>query len=174
MRIRSASAEEAEALAGLAWAAKASWGYSIDQLTAWRDALSPSVTSIAEQPTFVAELGDTLAGFCQLNLEVHPVELEHLWVHPEFMGRGVGRALLCHCLDYLACSGVPLLHIDSDPNAEPFYAACGAVRIGVVAAPVEGRPDRVRPQLRVATGRSGVSAERTLTGKPCPATHAEH
>jgi hypothetical protein len=39
--------------------------------------------------------------------------------------------------------------IDSDPNAEPFYLACGAERTGAIPAPIAGQPARVRPQLVV-------------------------
>lgn len=153
LNIRPAAVHEAEALAVLAWAAKASWGYPAAQLEAWRDGLSPSPVSIAEQPTFVAEVDGLLAGFCQLNLKGDSVELEHLWVAPRFMGQGLGRALLSRCLAHLAASGTGWLHIDSDPNAGPFYLACGAVRVGEIAAPIEGQPQRVRPQFRIPTQR---------------------
>jgi RimJ/RimL family protein N-acetyltransferase len=151
MNIRSARVEEAEALASVAGAAKAHWGYLQAQLEAWREDLSPSAVSIAEQPTFVAEVEGQLAGFCQLNRMADLVELEHLWVHPRFMGRGIGRALLARCLQQVAAWGVEAIHIDSDPNAEPFYKSCGAVRVGERPAPIEGEPARVRPQLRLST-----------------------
>lgn len=38
-------------------------------------------------------------------------------------------------------------HVDADPNAESFYLESGAVRRGVVPAPIPGEPERVRPQL---------------------------
>lgn len=157
MRIRSARTQEAEALARLAWDAKASWGYSTLQLHAWREGLRPSAVSIAERPTFVAEVGERLLWFCQLNPDATPIELEHLWVHPDVMGQGVGRALLHRCLAHLATTGLQELHIDSDPNAEPFYLACGAVRVGEVSAPIDGQPDRVRPQMRISLERPNPS-----------------
>lgn len=153
MHIRRAKPEEAEALGAVAWAAKASWGYSAAQLESWREALAPSVESVRSPPTYLAELHNKLAGFYQLNVSSQPVELEHLWVHPKFMRQGVGRALLAHAVEYLAGSGAASLHIDSDPNAEPFYVACGAVRIRVLAAPIDGQPNRVRPQLRLSTAQ---------------------
>ena len=168
MELRSARVEEAGALAELAWAAKASWGYAPAQLERWREGLSPSGASIAAQPTFVAEVDQRLAGFCQLELQARPVELEHLWVHPRFTGQGVGRALLVRCLRDLAALGVEALHVDSDPNAEPFYVACGAVRVGEVAAPIEGHPGRVRPQLRFSTGNlTPASSGQAQAGPDC-------
>jgi GNAT superfamily N-acetyltransferase len=150
MRIRPADVKEADELAQLAWLAKASWGYSQAQLEAWREGLTPSPKSIAEQPTFVAEVDERPVGFCQVNLQARPVELEHLWVHPHLMGRGIGRALLARALQHLDSLGIEVLHIDSDPNAEPFYLACGAVRVGEVPAPIQGQSGRKRPQLRLS------------------------
>jgi ribosomal protein S18 acetylase RimI-like enzyme len=151
MQIRAAHPSEAGQLAELAWLAKSSWGYSPAQLAAWREDLTPTAESITARPTFVAEANGRLVGFSQLNLMANPIELEHLWVHPAFMRQGVGRLLLSNCLELLASSAVESLHVDSDPNAEVFYVACGAVRVGEVAAPIEGQPERLRPQLRIAT-----------------------
>jgi len=151
MNIRAARQEEAQALADIAWAAKASWGYSAAQLEAWRADLTPNAGSAFARPTFVAELCGQLAGFCQVSVGNGSVELEHLWVRPEFMRQGAGRALLARAAEHLSSIGIASLHIDSDPNAEPFYLACGAVRAGEVAAPIDGQSHRVRPQLRLAT-----------------------
>jgi GNAT superfamily N-acetyltransferase len=151
--IRTARGEECEALARLAWQAKAAWGYSAAQLEQWRAGLAPTPASIARSPTFVAEAEGGLAGFSQLDLSMDPVELAHLWVHPRCMRQGVGRALLAACAGFLSSRGTEVLHIDADPHAEPFYLACGAVRIGEIAAPIEGQPQRARPQLRLAIAR---------------------
>ncbi len=173
VQIRAAHPSEAERLAELAWLAKSSWGYSQAQLELWRESLTPTAKSIAARPTFVAEVDGFLAGFSQINIEASPIELEHLWVHPDHMGKGVGRLLLSSCLNYLCSSGVDLLHIDSDPNAEAFYLACGAVRVGEVAAPIAGQPQRVRPQMRMATTQPNPCIERTAVGKPPAAAHVE-
>lgn len=149
MHIRPANSEDAPILAAIATAAKASWGYSPAQLEAWRDELSPTAASILTLPTFVAQIADEAAGFCQLSAGGEPITLEHLWVRPARMRLGVGRALLAHAAHHLAASGLACLHIDSDPHAEAFYIACGAVRLGQVAAPLEGDRHRFRPQLQL-------------------------
>ena len=50
------------------------------------------------------------------------------------------------------------LHIDADPHAERFYLACGALRVGAVPAPLEGEPQRVRPQMALAVLWDGAVA----------------
>ena len=49
--------------------------------------------------------------------------------------------------------GVANLAIDADPNAEAFYLANGARRVGEDAAPIEGLPGRTRPQLLLPVSR---------------------
>jgi GNAT superfamily N-acetyltransferase len=66
------------------------------------------------------------------------------------MRRGIGRALLGHAVSTARGGGASTIAIDVDPNAEPFYLACGARREGVVAAPVSDNPARVRPQLTLS------------------------
>ena len=64
--------------------------------------------------------------------------MRNLWVAPEHMRQGFGRALLFHALQTAALGGASFIHIDADPNAESFYVACGATRIGEVPAAIEG------------------------------------
>lgn len=151
--IRAAHVDEAQVLSQLAVEAKAKWGYAQQQLRAWKDALKVSPHSIQQFPTFIAELDGEIAGFYQLGTSVSPWELEHFWVKPSSMRQGVGRTMLSHAVALAAEAGLTELAIDADPNAEPFYVACGARRVGAVSAPTEGNPDRVRPQLRLASGK---------------------
>ena len=60
--------------------------------------------------------------------------------------------MLGRCVERLAAAVAATLHIDADPNAVAFYLACGAVRVGEVAAAIEGEAGRVRPQLRLGVG----------------------
>lgn len=147
MRIRAARDDEAALLDSIALEAKAYWNYSPADMAAWRDGLVVRFAPPERRPTFVAEDGGTVSGFCQLDLAGSVPALEHLWVRPACMGRGVGRALLERASAALTELGYTRMHIDADPNAEAFYCHCGAIRQGVVAAPIAGDPGRVRPQL---------------------------
>jgi GNAT superfamily N-acetyltransferase len=150
--IRRAVEHEASALSAIAMAAKAHWPYTAAQLEAWRGDLTIAAELIASSPIFVAELKGEIAGFYSLSEEAGIWSLEHLWVAPGCMRRGLGRALLSHAVEFAAQSGAAVLAIDADPYAEPFYIACGARRVGAIAAPIEGQPARERPQLLFETG----------------------
>lgn len=157
MKIRRGLECEAPILTTVANHAKAHWPYTVTQLEAWREDLTITGSYVARSFTYVVEVNGVIAGFYSLCAtdSVSGWPLEHLWVVPECMGRGVGRALLRHAAGLAAGQGVKNLTIDAEPYAEPFYIACGAQRIGVVAAPLEGEPLRQRPQMLLATCSTG-------------------
>lgn len=150
MHIRRAQINEHEALSRIALEAKAHWGYGAEDLARWEADLTVSSVSVAQLPTFVAELDGDLAGFFQLRFTPEIPELEHFWVLPSHMGKGVGRAMLERAMREVTARGQVKLQIDADPNAERFYLACGAERIGEKPAPAVGQPRRVRPQLTLS------------------------
>ena len=65
--------------------------------------------------------------------------LEHLWVLPEAMGRGIGRALFSHAVQRAKALGVQAIRIESDPYAEKFYERMGARRVGENRSEVDGQ-----------------------------------
>ena len=157
MHIRSAVAGDADELSALAMRAKAYWGYAEAQLEAWRPSLKVLGESVSARPTFVGEINARIIGFYSLVPSAAAWELDNLWVAPEYMKHGVGRALVTHAAQTAAAGGATSILIDADPNAEPFYAACGAKRVGEVGAPIAGQPNRMRPQLMLAVTCSNIS-----------------
>jgi GNAT superfamily N-acetyltransferase len=147
LHIRQARASDAVTLSALAVAAKQHWAYSVEDIESWRRLLTVRQDDLVSKPAFVAELDGEVAGFYVLAPDGTMWELEHLWVSPPFMRRGVGRALLAHAALTARSGGASSIAIDADPNAEPFYLACGAAREGSIAAPIASNPARVRPQL---------------------------
>jgi len=147
MHIRRAHEDEALALSGIAYKSKSHWQYSAEQLAAWSEDLTVSPDEISSLPTYVAEVESVVVGFFMLVPSSLHWNLEHFWVLPSSMGHGLGRALLAYAAALAAEGGATALAIDADPNAELFYLACGAQRVGSQPAPVEDLPNRERPQL---------------------------
>jgi GNAT superfamily N-acetyltransferase len=149
--IRRARADEAAALTAIAHAAKRHWGYPEVWIARWRDALTLTPAFIIDHPVFVAAEADggRSRGFYALAVQGSDAVLEHLWVEPEWMGRGVGRDLLLHAIETARAEGAARLEIDSDPHAEEFYRRMGARRIGQVRADVD-EVQRVLPRLEIA------------------------
>lgn len=150
MNVRGARPAESEELSALAASAKALWGYSPQQIALWSSELRISRESIVSALTFVAEEHAHPVGVAQLDTKTVPWAVECLWVHPSAVRRGVGTLLVRHLLAHARASGQSALHVDSDPNAEAFYLHLGARRVGEVAAPIEGQPNRKRPQLMLS------------------------
>jgi molybdenum cofactor cytidylyltransferase len=147
MKIRAALNHESGLLSDLATRAKAHWGYSEEMLERWKAELTVSASDIAAHLTFVATIEEIVAGFYSLLPSAGPWTLNHFWVSPQYMHRGIGRSLLTHALDTAVGRGASVVKVDADPNAEGFYVQCGALRLGEVSAPIPGQPKRVRPQL---------------------------
>jgi GNAT superfamily N-acetyltransferase len=132
LEIQRAQPDAANTLTRIASAAKAHWGYPEQWMERWRDALTITPEFIRRNEVHVGE--------------GRRIELEHLWVLPERMGAGVGRALFEHAVRTAASLGAGVVGIEADPNAEGFYRRMGARRVGEIVYEIDGR-ERVLPLL---------------------------
>jgi GNAT superfamily N-acetyltransferase len=145
--IRRARPEEAASLSALAMRSKAHWGYDDEFLDTVRPMLTFTEQDITANPVYLLESADGPAGMYRLLGTPPQGTLEDLWLDPKTIGSGYGRQLFEHALRTAAQRGMSSLLIESDPNAEGFYLAMGALRIGERASP-SGRP---LPLLEVST-----------------------
>jgi len=157
LQIRRATPDEAEALTALAHAAKRHWDYSEEWINHWEADLTITPDFIADNEVFVATIDDEIAGCCALVLSEKLTELEHMWIDPKHMRKGVGRALFEHTKRRAEELGSNTLELSADPNAESFYERMGAKRIGEVPADVLGQ-SRVLPRMRMElSNKRGIS-----------------
>ncbi|HXC53395.1 MAG TPA: GNAT family N-acetyltransferase [Candidatus Limnocylindrales bacterium] len=148
LTIRPAIADEVESLSAVARESKAHWGYPDETIESWHDDLTLTIGELDELVVQVATINGEIAGFYALMPSTgESWSLEHFWVLPQYMHRGVGRALLAHALTTAFDRNAAGVVVDADPNAENFYVRCGARRVGEISAPIAGDPYRVRPQL---------------------------
>ena len=137
--IRCARPEDAGELSRVAHAARAHWGYSRKYLKLWAEDLTISPQFVQDNVVFCAERAGSPVGFYAIESTDHGWEIGHLWVRPEHMGTGVGKALLCHAADWARARGIETLRVVSDPHAEGFYTRFGARRVGRAPSIPEGR-----------------------------------
>jgi GNAT superfamily N-acetyltransferase len=149
--LRPARPEEAAPLTELILRSKAHWGYDDAFMAACRDELTLRPDDIERRRTFVATAGDELAAIATLDGAPPEGELGMLFVDTAFIGQGVGKRLYRHVTALARAMGFAKLSIDADPNAEPFYQAMGATRVG--STPSESIPGRELPLLRVDLSR---------------------
>jgi GNAT superfamily N-acetyltransferase len=148
LKIRRATSEEAEALTKISNDAKRHWGYPEHWLAFWQTDLTISPEYITKNEVYVAEDGGALLGFYGLVINDDKAELDHMWVTPAEMGRGVGKELFVHAMQKAAGQDVSEVEIHSDPNAEGFYKKMGASRVGELQSEIEGQA-RVLPRLKL-------------------------
>ncbi|MDX1374321.1 MAG: GNAT family N-acetyltransferase [Burkholderiales bacterium] len=131
LRLRAARPDEAARLSALALRSKAVWGYSRAFIEACRAELTFAPGDIARGGFVLAEDDARVVGFYALAQVVDgSAELEALFVEPEVIGRGIGRALIEHAKARAARCGARRLVIQGDPHAARFYAAAGGVEAG--------------------------------------------
>ncbi len=125
--IREALPHEATDLSRIALEAKGHWGYSREQLDLWRtEFLTVSPEYLEVNRVWVASV-DTLqpVGFAAVEQRGEEAILDHLWVLPDYMGRGIGKRLFLH-----VAATIPRFVFTSDPHADVFYQKLGAHKIG--------------------------------------------
>lgn len=147
-KIRPADASEAEGLSALAMRSKARWGYSVEFMDACREELTYSADYIRKNPVFVAESGAKIVGFYALErVSGSEAELTAMFVEPEHIGCGVGRALITHAKATARSQGIEAIIIQGDPNAVAFYQAAGGVSCGERES--GSLPGRMLPLFRI-------------------------
>ena len=143
--IRNAHAGEGVALSALMLRSKAYWGYDDAFLEKCREVLVIPETMIATGDVLVAELEGTIVGVAAVTDEPPEVELDVCFVDPSAIGAGVGRVLVDAAKSLARTTGARTMRVQSDPNAEAFYARLGAVRIGEMPSDID--PNRPLPLL---------------------------
>ncbi len=148
VKIRRALVDEAAALTEIAHAAKRYWGYPETWIQHWQEDLTISAEMVRDNPVYLAEENGKVRGFYALAVRNEKAQLDHLWVLPEDIGAGVGKALFLHAMQFAAGRNVNEVEIESDPNAEGFYQKMGAHRIGETVSEIDGQTRKL-PRLRV-------------------------
>ncbi|MFI9586881.1 GNAT family N-acetyltransferase [Streptomyces sp. NPDC052236] len=160
MLIRAAQMKEAAFLSDLALRSKAYWGYDEAFIAACREELTVREAEVERRRATVAERDGRILGF--ITLEGEPPEgiLGMMFVDPDAIGQGIGRRLFEHIIATARKLGFVRVTIHADPNAEPFYRAMGAIRIGTT--PSGSIPGRVIPLMAVTVTGSQAADHATV------------
>ena len=138
MQIVRAKPEDAGALTEIAHSAKRHWGYPERWIETWRDILTMRPEFIAANVAYAAIENGRAVGFYVLTTKADGIHLDHLWILPKAMHRGIGRSLFDHAVLQTKAAGFATIKIEADPNAEGFYERMGARRVGISISEVAG------------------------------------
>ena len=145
LTIRPPTIDELSGLSDLCFRSKAIWGYDEEFMEACRGELSLEPRDLELTSIAVAEHGGKPIGVAQLKVVDDEADLLKLFVDPNALRSGTGKALLAWATDVARKLGATRLTIESDPDAAPFYRRMGAYDVG--QGPSGSVPGRMLPKL---------------------------
>jgi ribosomal protein S18 acetylase RimI-like enzyme len=102
-----------------------------DNLLAHPEYLVLGPEGLAEGRTQVADQDGSVAGFATWAQTAGTMELEDLFVDPDYRRRGIAMALVGRIAEVLRARGVKRLEVTANPHAMEFYRAAGFTDFGV-------------------------------------------
>ena len=150
IRIERALPSDCIRLTAIAFAAKRHWNYPDEYFNIWREELTVTEDYIDKNLVFMAICDEEIIGFGAIVVvessfftgEVFIEEgywLDHLFIDPRFLSRGIGTKLLDYTRKFCSGKGVSKLLIFTDPHATGFYEKSGAVFLYDSLTSIPGR-----------------------------------
>ena len=136
--IQKAISVDATKLTSISRTAKKHWNYPDEWLNAWAGQLKITPKYIAANAVFKLMSNEEIIGFCSIKKDGPLFEVDHLWILPEFMGKGLGTKLLHHSISNRCPKGAKL-KVYSDPNSTEFYTKFGFEKVGEFESYPKGR-----------------------------------
>jgi|WetSurMetagenome_2_1015567.scaffolds.fasta_scaffold466785_2 ribosomal protein S18 acetylase RimI-like enzyme len=146
--IRRVLPSDAGLLTQIALSAKRHWGYPEHWIELWRPQLTFDAQYFEGNESWAAIVAGQPVAFYTLLDQEGVAWLENLWVAPEYMGLGAGRALFHHALRLSRLRGFNLFQLEADPNAVGFYEKMGMHKIAERKYELDGRP-RILPIMEM-------------------------
>lgn len=126
---------------------KSYWGYDKNFIDHFMNKLGITHTYMEQHIIKMFYVDGTLAGFFNFGFNDEGLfELDNFFLHPNFIGKGIGQKLWDACCQEAKKQGENEFIIWSDPNAENFYLKMGCQKIGVRESPM--MPNRYPPILK--------------------------
>jgi GNAT superfamily N-acetyltransferase len=144
LTIRPPTIDELSGLSDLCFRSKAVWGYDEEFMEACRgESFEPRDLELT--PIAIAEHEGKPIGVAQLKVVDDEADLLKLFVEPDALRNGTGKALLAWATDVATKLGATRLTIEADPEVAAFYRRMGASDVG--QAPSGSVPGRMLPKL---------------------------
>ena len=132
------STEQGYLLRDLLIESKSYWGYSTEKLEYWRSIVTFDAAYIRDHTVRLIFLDFKAIGFFAIKRDKVD-ELDHLWLIPEAIGRGIGNITFDEVLLHCKRLGIQSFLITSDPDAEGFYLHRGATHKSQVWSDAQNR-----------------------------------
>jgi N-acetylglutamate synthase-like GNAT family acetyltransferase len=135
-----AISSDAEFLTDLTFKSKAYWNYSKKQLEHWKDELTISEDYIINNTVYKLTFNKVIVGYYSfIDERSDCIKLDNLFIHPNYIGKGLGKLLLEHCIVNAKEKNINLITLDSDPNAKQFYLNADFKVVGELKSSIKDR-----------------------------------
>ncbi|MBT4760914.1 MAG: GNAT family N-acetyltransferase [Bdellovibrionaceae bacterium] len=143
--LRKARLEETNLLTELALRSKSYWKYPKSYIEKCRNALLIDSDYVENWPVTVGLYEDRIVGFSALKIIGDEQRLDHLWIEPKLIGRGIGTILFLESVSQAKKLGWTFFRMAIEPQAEGFYTKHRAHMIGSVQSRI--KPDLFLPHM---------------------------
>jgi GNAT superfamily N-acetyltransferase len=152
MKFRTAEINDLKTLNTISVKSKSYWGYPESWIEKWLDELTLDEDKFSKQNVLIIEFEQNLIGFASIVENNENYEILHLWILPEYIGKGFGKKLLEKTIQTFVKSDKEVI-VEADPNAEPFYQSQGFITYDKIESFPKGRflPVMKRDYLRTGT-----------------------
>lgn len=148
MKIIRGTPQHASLLTEITISAKRHWNYPEEWIQEWIPAMTISSEYISANEVWAAVKEDKPIAYYSLAQNDEGLWLDNLWVLPEYIGQGIGKALFEHALERCKIKEVSVLKIEADPNAQSFYKKMGAKKVSEHHTQILGI-DRILPIMEI-------------------------
>jgi N-acetylglutamate synthase-like GNAT family acetyltransferase len=106
----------------------------------WKSDLEVSEDYILENTVVKVFDQETFIGFFGIKaMEGGNLEIDHLWLIPDKIKKGYGRAVFQYILNDLRANGHKKATLTAEPNAKGFYDKMGGKIVGQFQSKINGR-----------------------------------
>ena len=117
-------------------------------LLAHPEVLVLSAASLAQGRMRVVAVERTVVGFATTSVHDHHLELDALFVDPDWMRRGIAHDLVRDAVAIARAVGLDRIEVTGNDHAREFYAQAGFVPFGVVDTPLGVPAARLRRTIQ--------------------------
>jgi GNAT superfamily N-acetyltransferase len=140
MNIEKANSNDNEVLTEITKKSKGFWGYSDEQIKIWSELLTITKAYIETRSVYKLVIDTKTVGYYSFfHEDENTIKLDNLFILPKYIGQGLGRILMNDFLIIVKKTNANKIILDSEPNAEMFYAKLGFVKVGQIETSIKNR-----------------------------------
>ncbi len=141
VNIRLAKPDEQDILTEISFASKRYWDYPEEYFEIWKDELTITSGYIDKNIVYAVQWDEQIIAYFSIVFVPEDMQtkhvlvqkgwwLEHMFVLPEYIGKGIGRQMVRHMLKICGQKHIGKLNVFADPFAKGFYEKTGFNYVG--------------------------------------------